>query len=109
MSGLVVLQEADLRRLIEESVRAALGQRSTEGETLTLRETGVSVRTLRKEIREGRLRGLRVGRELRVRKSDFETWLVGREAKPAESNESRAAAERALERARASGALRRVK
>ncbi len=76
---------------------------------LPLRDCGVSVRTLRGAIGAGELPASLVGREYLVRRSDLESWIAARRVTPREvRTRELSAAERALERARSSGALRVV-
>ncbi len=107
-TALVVLQADELRALITEAVAAALGTRAlTNDELVPLAAAGVPVRTLRRAIGAGELPATRCGREYRVRRRELEAWLEARRVQPkAKAEPIKSEADRAIERARRSGALR---
>lgn len=79
------------------------------GDTLlSLRDTGLSVRSLRQAITSGELPAQKVGREYRVRRSDLDAWIAVKRVKPRESTTLAliSPADRAIERARRVGAIR---
>lgn len=48
---------------------------STGDELLSLRKTGLPLSSVRSAIRRGELPAVRVGRELRIRRSDLDRWI----------------------------------
>lgn len=80
---LVVLTPEQLRALVSDAIAGALARvGANETGTLTLRDCGVPIRTLRKAIKDGELPAALVGREYRVRPEDLQTWLDSRAVTP---------------------------
>jgi excisionase family DNA binding protein len=77
----VVLTRAELQALVREAIGEALKPPSNDA-LLTLRQTGVSTRTLRAAIAAGDLPAMKVGREFRVRRADLDAWLAARAVAP---------------------------
>lgn len=79
---------------------------------LPLRDAGVSVRTLRAAIAAGELPAVKVGRAYEVQRADLDAWRAARRVAPRERKAAPAkqqtAAQRAIARAQAAGALRVV-
>lgn len=83
---------------------------SDDATPIPLATTGQPVRVLRRAIRSGELQAVRVGREYRVTRGDLAEWLEARRVapRPAAVRQPTTAAERAIDRARRTGALRVV-
>lgn len=70
---------AAVREAVAEAIPAAIAAHLTSGDQwLALRDTGVSVKTLRKAITSGDLAARKVGRSLMVRRADLDAWLERR-------------------------------
>ena len=100
-------------RAAEELLEAELEQDATpvtQAEDLVpLLKCGVPVRTARRAIKLGELPASLVGREYLLRRADLAKWLDGRRVQPRPAAErEQSPAERAIDRARRSGALRVV-
>jgi len=105
--GLVEVLEGDPE--LAARIRAAVA--GTSDEPMPLSSYPESARVLRAAIKRGELPADRVGRDLCVRPSARAAWLETRRVRPGERPAKRIAlspAERAIERARLSGALRIV-
>lgn len=91
---------AELRALLTES----------SDKPIPLSKCGESVRTLRAAIAAGELDATKCGRSYYVTRDALEAWRVSRRVQPREraQREPSSPAERAIERARRSGALRLV-
>lgn len=106
------LEHADIEA-IASAVVAKLQLVKPAGDLLALDQCGAPVRTLRSEIRAGRLAAKRIGRSYYVERADLNRWLEARRFDPAKRPQPKAeraktAAERALERAQRAGTLRVV-
>ncbi len=107
---LVVVAFDELAALVKSAVTTALGTPAA-ADVVPLAAAGVPVRTLRAAIRAGALPASKAGRSYVVRRADLAAWLDAQRvtpkapARPAMQSE----ADRALERARRSGALRPVR
>ena len=81
---LVVMTPAQLRELVAEAVRDAMGQgaQNTNAQYLTLEQTAeimqVDARTVRNWVKDQGLPALRVGREYRFRRDTVLEWLESR-------------------------------
>ncbi len=76
---------------------------------MPLKACGAPLRTLRAAIRAGELPAVKVGREYQIRRTDLGAWLQARQVKPRPKPEvEESEADRAIARARRSGALRSV-
>lgn len=74
LQSLIVVTPEQLRAIVREAVRDVLAERVAGDDLISLRDaaamSGRGERTLREDIRTGRLRGYRAGRAIRVRRSD---------------------------------------
>lgn len=61
---------------------AGAAAESDRPEFATAKTLGISGRTLRRLVREGQVRGYSVGREIHVRRSDWDAWIAAQEMKP---------------------------
>jgi excisionase family DNA binding protein len=103
---IIVCTPDELADLIRAAVAAALGPREA-GELVPLAAAGVPVRTLRKAIRAGELPASKAGRTYVIERSALRAWLDARRVKPnAKAEPVETEADRAIARARRSGALR---
>lgn len=104
-ASLVVLTATELSDLVKSAVAEGLAQAGVvaSDETLSLRDCGVSVRTLRTAIKRGELPASKAGREYRIRRSDLDSWLAQKTVSPTQpvshDNASGSAADRAIARA----------
>lgn len=104
------LEPADIDA-IATAIVAKLQPPAPSGDLLALDQCGAPVRTLRSEIRAGRLAAKRIGRAYYVQRSDLNQWLEARRFEPPKRPQPKpergtTAAERALERAQCAGTLR---
>jgi excisionase family DNA binding protein len=112
VTRVVVLSPEELVELVREAVAAALGGRAHGADDrVPLAAAGVPVRTLRKAIKAGELVAVRAGRSYFVRRADLDAWLTAQKRfEPRQKPEApKSEADRAIERARRSGALRPVR
>ena len=106
----VVVSFDELAELVRGAVAAALGACSPGLELVPLAAAGVPVRTLRRAIRAGELPASKAGRSYVVSRADLAAWLEAQRVLPRPAPEAVSTeADRALERARRSGALRPVR
>lgn len=106
----VVVAPDELAALVHEAVAAALGTRLQSDELVPLAAAGVPVRTLRKAIRAGELAASKAGRSYVVERAALREWLAARRVTPkAKPKPVETEADRAIARARRSGALRPVR
>ena len=106
---LVVCTPEELAEIVREAVAAALAPR-VQGELVPLNQAGVSVRTLRRAIRAGELTAVKAGRSYVVERAALAAWLESRRVRPnAKAEPVQTEADRAIARARRSGALRPVR
>lgn len=109
----LTLEPADIEA-IAAAVAAKLQPAKPPGDLLALDQCGPPVRTLRAEIRTGKLAAKRIGRSYYIAREDLNRWLESRRFDPAsrpkrkKTEPAKSAAERALERAQRAGALRVV-
>lgn len=107
------LEPADIEA-IAAAVAAKLQPGKPSAALLPLDECGPPVRTLRAEIRAGKLAATRIGRSYYIERADLNRWLESRRYDPRQRSTRRncesakTAADRAIERAQRAGALRVV-
>ena len=80
--------EETIARCVREEVRAALADHmrpvaDANDPLVSARDAGVPVTSWRKAIKSGALVGVKVGRELRARRSHVDAWLASRTVEPA--------------------------
>lgn len=105
----------ELVERIADAVAARLQGRAASGDDPLIgpADVGVSARTWRRAIREGQLQAIKIGRELKARRSVVDAWL-GKLAAPVRllpSNDSTGEdqTDSEIERLLTAGKLRRVK
>ena len=106
------LEPADIEA-IASAVAAKLQPAKPSGDLLALDQCGPPVRTLRSEIRAGKLPAKQIGRSYYVERADLNRWLESRRFEPSmrpkrKPEPPKSAAQRALDRAQRAGALRVV-
>lgn len=113
MNAIVVLTPQQLVEIVREAVRAELPNgfsRIRSGSWISIKATGLPPLSVRKLIKDGKIRAAKVGRELRVNADDVEAFMAEASAKPAPEPEPAQVVESvdAFEAARARARARRT-
>jgi excisionase family DNA binding protein len=87
MAEIVVLTREQVRELVQLAVREEL-ERAKGGDLVDAAGSGLSKRTFRRLVREGKLDGKKVGRAYQVKRQSLEAYLAQRDAPTLVNNES---------------------